>query len=63
MQPFFFTVETALCNLNLDYCNMPEFNPSKRYQKNTLCPRRAVVLWVGKSLIKGIKSIADATSL
>lgn len=48
--------------LNLDCCNMPEFNPSKSYQDNT-DPRLAVILRVVKSLMKGMKSIADVTSV
>lgn len=42
---------------------MPEFNPGKSYQKNTLCPGPAVILRVIESLINNIKSVADVTSL
>lgn len=63
MQPFLAVETASQCNLNLDYCNTPGFNPSKSYQKNTLCPGPAVILRIVESLIKGIKSVADVISL
>lgn len=63
VQLFFFTVKIVLCNLNLDFCNMPEFNLSNSYQKNTLCPGSAVIFRVAESLINGTKGIADVTAL